>query len=173
MNIRQKTSSKINMLSNKTRVTIRSISNQNLNRAQSNQTSAIQQKSPVNTLGTINSHITVVPVKSSHCQNRTAKNDFKQTENMNLREELADALCRRSYEPLTFINRGMCCGHCRPLFFPNVPFHHSGHHFPSTTPQPELNNESELSQKSKQSPQMGDASETQSTAYSGRSLPFN
>jgi hypothetical protein len=95
------------------------------------------------------------------------------SKNINLREQLADALCRRSYEPLTFINRGMCCGHCRPLFFSNVPFHQSGHHFPSITSQQELNQKIELSQKSIQSPQMGDASETQSTPYSSRSFNFN
>lgn len=151
-------SSKLNRLSNKTRVTIRSISNQNLNRTDSNHDSLTKEKPPSNTLGTINSHITVAPVSSSQCQNRN------QTD-LNQREQLADALCRRSYEPLTFINRGgMCCGHCRPLIFSNVPFHHFGHYFPSVTPQLELNQEKE------QSPQMGDASETQSTQYSGKSL---
>jgi len=148
--------SKLNISSNKTRVTIRSRSNQN-----QNHTSLTKEKNPSNTLGTINSHITVVPRNSFHCQN-----DLKQSENMNLREQLADTLCRRSYEPLTFINRGMCCGHCRSLFYPNVPFHHSGHCFSSTTLQQELNQEKELFQKSK----IGDASETQST---GRSLDFD
>ena len=107
----KKISSKLNILSNKTRVTVRSISNQNLN-----QTSSTEQKKPSNTLGTINSHIIVVPVSSSHCQNMTTKNDdLKQSENINSREQLADSLCRRSYEPLLFMNRGICCGHCRPL----------------------------------------------------------
>jgi hypothetical protein len=181
INSSQKILSKINILSNKTRVTVRSISNQNLNRTESNHTSLTKEINLSNTLGTINSHITVVPVNSAHCQNMTSKNnlltnhiDLKQSENINLREQLADALCRRSYEPLTFINRGMCCGHCRPLIFPNVPFHHSDHYFPSTTPRQELNQEKEFSQKSKQSSQMGDASETQSTPYSsGRSLDFD
>jgi len=173
INIRQKPLlSKLNILSNKTGITVHSISNQNLNRVESNQMSLTKEKNPTNTLGTINSHITVVPVNSSHCQNMISTNNLKQSENINLREQLADALCRRSYEPLTFINRGMCCGHCRSLFFSNVPFHQSGHHFPSITSQQEFNQKRELSQKSVQSPQMGDASETQSTPYSSRSINF-
>jgi len=147
------------MLSNKTRVTVRSISNLNLN-----QTNLIEQKN--NTLGTINSHIVVVPVHSSPKSDLPTKHmDLKQSENINLREQLADTLCRRSYEPLTFMNRGICCGYCRPLVFPNVPFHHSGHCVPPTVPQQQLSKEKELSQKSIQ---MDDASETQSTPYSGK-----
>jgi hypothetical protein len=158
----QKIPSKINMISNKTRVTVRSISNQNLNH-----TPSTERKNSSNNLGTINSHIIVVPVPSSQCQNMTTKHDLsdvKQSVNINLREQLADTLCRRSYEPLMFMNRGMCCGHCRPFAFPNVPFHHSGHYSPPMIPQQQLNKERELSQKSTQ---MGDASETQSTVYSG------
>ncbi len=151
----EESSSKLNTLSNKARVTVRSISNQNLNRADSNHASS----TPSNTLGISNSHITVTPVNSSHCQNR------KLPEHVNLREQLADALCRRPYEPLIFINRGgICCGHCRPLIFPNVPFHHSCHNFPLINPQRELNQDKE------QSPQLGDASDTQSTPYSSRFL---
>jgi hypothetical protein len=147
------------MLSNKTRVTVRSISNVNLN-----QTQLIEQKN--NTLGTINSHIVVVPVHSSPKSDLPTKHmDLKQSENINLREQLADTLCRRSYEPLTFMNRGICCGHCRPLVFPNVPFHHSGHCSPPIVPQQQLSKEKELSHKSIQ---MDDASETQSTPYSGK-----
>jgi hypothetical protein len=151
----------MNMLSNKTRVTVRSMSNQNINRAQSNHTPLTEQK---NTLGTFNSHIVVVPVPLSQCQKNQF--DLKQSENTNLREQLSDALCRRLYDPLTFMNRGMCCGHCRPSFYPNIPFQHSGHYFPSPVSQ-QLNKEREFSQKSKQSTQMGDASETLSTPYSG------
>ena len=155
----QKISSKTNLLSNKTRVIVRSISNQNLNH-----TPITESKHSSNTLGTIDSHIIVAPVSSSHCQQMTSKSghiNLKQPENTNLREQAADALCRRSYEPLTFMNRGMCCGCCRPLIFPNAPFHPSGHPFP----QQQLNEEKELSQKSTK---LGDASETQSTPYSGR-----
>lgn len=135
---------------NKTRVTVRSLSNQNFNQTES------KEKNPSNNLGTINSHIIVVPIDSSHCQNMIS-------ENSNLREELADALCRHSHEPLTFINRGTCCGHCQPVIFPNVPFHHSAQYVPPTTSQ----------EIDEQSPQIGFNSETQSTPYSGRSFDFN
>lgn len=138
------------MISNKTRVTVRSLSNQNLNRPESN------------TLGTLNSHIIVVPIDASHCQNMTS-------ENMNLREELTDELCRRSHEPSTYINREIYCSHCRPFIFPNVPFHP----MPTKTPQHILNQETEHSQNSKQSSQIRENfSETQSTPYSGRSFLF-
>ena len=156
------------MLSGRTRVTVRSISNQNLNRTDSNYAPSTKDKSPSNTLGITNSHVTVAPVNSSHCQNRMSTNhtDFKQREDANFRERLADTLCRRSYEPLTFINRGrMCCGHCRPLIFPNVQCHHTNHHFPPITPQTQLNHE-----KMEQSPRIGETSDTQSTPHSGRSF---
>ena len=53
----------------------------------------------------------------------------------------------------------MCCGHCRPLFFPNLPLPHSTHYvFPSA-----------LTHEKEHSPQMLDTTETQSTQYSGRS----
>ncbi|CAF0755959.1 unnamed protein product [Adineta steineri] len=145
----QKSSSKLNLLSNKTRVTVRSVSNLNLNQTQSNHTILTEEK---NTLGTINSHIIVVPVPSSHCQNLP-------TNPINLREQLADSLCRRSYEPLTFMNRGMCCGHCRPLFPPNIPFNHPDHYIPQ---QQSLDKEKKSSEKSIK---MSDASETQTSPY--------
>ncbi|CAF4556609.1 unnamed protein product [Rotaria sp. Silwood1] len=150
-NSREKISSKINLLSNKTRITVRSISNQNLNRAQSNHTPSTEQKNLNDTIGVLNSHIIVAPVDSSHCQNMITKN--------NLREQLADRLCHYSHEPIRCMNRAVYCEHCRPLFFPYGPCHRSEHYIPPCIPQKQINNEREFSQKSKQSRQMEETSE--------------
>lgn len=136
------------------------MSNQNLNHAYS-----VKEQSPSNTLGTINSHITVAPIQSSRCQT-----DSNRVENGNLREQLADALCRRSCEPLAFVTRGMCCGYCRPMFFPSMPCHHSGHYLPTPTPQQEPNQPKEFLQKSEPFPSIEDGTESQSSHYSGRFL---
>ncbi|CAF2968628.1 unnamed protein product [Rotaria sp. Silwood2] len=158
----EKISSNINLLSNNTRITVRSISNQNLNRAQSNHTPSTEQKNRNDTLGVINSHVIVAPVHSSHCQNITTKNNF--------REQLANTLCHYSYEPIRYMKRGMCCEHCRPLFFPYEPCYRSEHYFTPCIPQKQMNSRREFSQKSKQSPQIGETSESQPTPYSGMSL---
>ncbi|UJR37763.1 hypothetical protein I4U23_030456 [Adineta vaga] len=159
---------KSNLLFNKTRVTVRSMSNFNLNRTPSD------QKSSSKTLGTINSHITVAPVDSSHCQNLSSmdnlpptSNDLQELEKINSREQLADALCRRSYQPLMFTNRGMCCGHCRPMYFPTVPlFSQSSLHVPTIIPQHQQQIDRQEKGSPEKIPKLSDASETQSTPYS-------
>lgn len=123
-----------------------------------------KEQSPLNTLGTINSHITVAPIEPSRCQN--------ELENGNLREQLADALCRHSFEPLTFVTRGMCCGYCRPMFYPNMPCHQSGQRLSPPTPQQKPNEQKEFLQKSEPFPSIEDGTESQSSHYSGRLLPI-
>lgn len=128
------------MLSNRTRVTVRSMSNQNLNHAYSS-----KEQSPSNALGTINSHITVAPVESSRCQNMTSA---------------TNTLCRFSFEPLAFVNRGMCCGYCRPVFVSSMPCHHSAHCLPSSA----------QLQKSEPFPSVEEGIQSQSSHYSGKFL---
>ena len=142
----------MNPLSNQTRVTVRSMSNQNLNHAHST-----KEQSTSNTLGTINSHITVAPVESSRCRSRTAST-------MNP----PDTLCHRSFEPLTFINRGMCCGYCQPVFFSSMPCHHSAHCLPLPDPQQGSNQEKEFLQKSEPFPSIEEAVQSHSSQYSSR-----
>lgn len=127
------------LLATKTRVTVRTISNLNVNRATTEQQSG--------TLGTINSHIVVTPVAAAQCQSRPPP-DFPQPERIHSREQLADALCRRSYGPCM----PMCCGHCRPM----CP--------PSALPVGQMKQERD---RSPTTPKLSDASDVLSTPYSG------
>ncbi|CAF1584826.1 unnamed protein product [Adineta ricciae] len=152
-------SKKSNLLCNQTRVTIRPISNVNLNRTPSNPKFTQKEKKPSKTFGTINSHITVAPLPSSHCQTLISNDshpyhpiDLSQLEKIGSREQLADELCHRSCQPLMFTNRGMCCGHCRSIHLPNVAF----------PLQEKVSRE--------KTPKLSDASDTQSTPYSGLSV---
>ncbi|CAF1584565.1 unnamed protein product [Adineta ricciae] len=150
---------KSNLLFNQTRVTIRPLANVNLNRTPSNPKLIQKEENPSKTLGTINSHITVAPLPSSHCQILTSNDnhsyhpiDLSKLEKIGSREQLADELCRRSCQPLMFTNRGMCCGHCRSTHLPNIVF-----------------SQQEKGSREK-TPKLSDASDTQSTPYSGLSV---
>jgi len=96
---------KILHLSNKTRVTVHSVSDLNLNHADSDNSLTGKE----NTSEMINSHITVVPVKSSFCQNKNRRND-------NLREQTTDSM---------YHHRRICFSHCRPTCFTNIPNYRS------------------------------------------------
>ncbi|CAF4056520.1 unnamed protein product [Rotaria sordida] len=96
----------------------RSSSNQNMNQASTEQKDSYS----------IDTHLIVVPIRSSHCQTEISKNDLQtinvdlnQSEKtINLHEQLTDTLCRRLHEPLMFMNRDMFCRHNRPSFCSTV-----------------------------------------------------
>ncbi|CAF1333890.1 unnamed protein product [Rotaria sordida] len=96
----------------------RSSSNQNMNQASTEQKDSYS----------IDTHLIVVPIRSSHCQTEISKNDLRtinvdlnQSEKtINLHEQLTDTLCRRLHEPLMFMNRDMFCRHNRPSFCSTV-----------------------------------------------------
>lgn len=151
------------------RITVRSISNLNLNRSPSNYSSSEKQKNLSGTLGTINSHIIVAPVHSSHCQNMTKSKNLL-TNHVNLREQSADMLCRCSYGPMTYMHGRMCCTSCQSLFIPHAPCGHLEHYSPPFTSQNQLNDVKELSPILQQSSSIEDPVENQSTSYSGMIL---
>ncbi|CAF4483503.1 unnamed protein product [Rotaria socialis] len=161
---RERISSKTNLLSNKTRVIVRSISNQNLNRSQSNSAAPSEQKNLTDDLGTMNLHIIVAPVNSFNCQNMTLETNLVKN-HIDFRKQLADTLCCRSYEPLPSMNTGTCCNHYRPIFFPCTSNDHLKPIFPSSMPQKKLNNKREMSQKSKSFAQIPDGNQTQRSSY--------
>ncbi|CAF4099670.1 unnamed protein product [Rotaria magnacalcarata] len=166
---REKISSKMNLLSNKTRVIDRSLSNQNLNRSQSNPAAPSEQKNFTDNLGTMNLHIIVAPVNSSNCQNMTLGTNLVKN-HIDFRKELADTLCCRSHEPLPSMNTGTCCNHYRSIFFPCTSNDHLKPNFPSSTPQKELNNKREMSQKSKSFAQITDENQSQHSSYTDERL---
>ncbi|CAF3890792.1 unnamed protein product [Rotaria sordida] len=96
----------------------RSSSNQNMNQVSTEQKDSYS----------IDTHLIVVPIRSSHCQTEISKNDLQtinvdlnQSEKtINLHEQLTDTLCRRLHEPLMFMNRDMFCRHNRPSFCSTV-----------------------------------------------------
>ena len=169
--------SKLELLSNRTRVTVRSISNLNLNRLESNEASAVQQSPPLNTLGSINSHVVVKPIRASQCQTTTGHTDGRgQTGNVtysdtvNIREQLTDALCRRSHQPLTFMNRGPCCAHCRSICCHTLPCRQWIPSFPSPVPQKSADEQGEVWLSSNGSPRVNDAVDAPSPSDSGASF---
>jgi len=92
-------------------------------RSVSNQVSSQQKDS-----SSIDTHIVIIPVRSSYCQTETSRNDLQtinidlnQSEkNINLHEQLTDTLSRRLHEPLIFMNREICCRQNQTSFFSTV-----------------------------------------------------
>ena len=164
-------------IANITRVTVRSMSNQNLNRTESQYTPDNRARSGSSIFGSVNSHVMVTPINSSHCQLIASRHssmdpqiDLKLSETIRSNEQLADALCRRSHEPVTWINRGLYCGHCRPVYFQMVPIRHLEHSLPLSLPRRTQRSEKESPKSPKQSPTIEDASEALLTPYSGLSI---
>lgn len=156
-------------IANITRVTVRSMSHQNLNRTESRYTPDNRGRSGSSIFGSVNSHVMVTPIASRH-PSTDHQLDLKHSHAIRINEQLADALCHRSHEPVTWINRGLCCGHCRPVCFPMVPIRHLEHPLPLSLPQRAQCPEEESSTSPKQSPAIDDASEALLTPYSGLSL---
>ena len=166
--------SKLDALPNRTRVTVRSISNMNLNRVESNQASAVQQTPPLNTLGSINSHVMVKPLRASQCQTATAHTDGRaQTtdrtypDTVKIREQLTDALCRRSHQPLTFMNHAPCCAHYRSICCHAIPCHQLLPSFPSPVPKKLADEQEEVWLSSKGSPRPDEVIDAPSPSDSG------
>ena len=162
-------------VTNVARVTVRSMSNQNLNRTESEYTPDNRGRSGSSIFGSVNSHVVVTPINSSHCQLIASRHssmdhqiDRQPSHTIRSNEQLADALCRRSHEPVTWINRGLSCGHCRPVCFSTVPIRHLQHPLP--LPQRTQRPERESPKSAKQSPTIEDANEALSTPYSSLSL---
>ena len=161
-------------MSNITRVTVRSISNQNLNRTESQQTPDLRPRTGSSIFGSVDAHVIVTPISSSHCQPIPPRHpsmdpqiDLKPSDTIHSSASLADALCRRSHEPLAWITRGLCCSHCRPLCFPMVPMHHIERPLPASIPQEALHPEKDTLRTPEQSPP---PENVMLTSYSGLSL---
>ena len=95
-----------------------SLSNQNMNEG------SLGQKDN----SSINRHITILSIRSSHCQtdipanvSQTTNIDLNPSETtVDLREQLTDTLYRRLREPLMFTNRDVLFRHDRTLFLPTI-----------------------------------------------------
>jgi hypothetical protein len=159
-------------MSNITRVTVRSISNQNLNRTESRQTPDHRPRSGSSLSGSIHSHVIVTPISSSHCQLTPPRHpsmdqqiDLRPSNTIRSSASLADALCRRSHDPLAWMTRGLCCNHCRPLCYPMMPMHHIERLLPSSMPQETFHQEKDTLRTPEQSPPFEHGSEALQTSY--------